>query len=61
MTDPDITTARTPIRSASHPIMMPPRPDPRYASDPAMAGAERAVSSSEAIGFNATTATSGAP
>ena len=56
-----ITTRRTPTRPEIHPIRMPPRPEPIYVSDTASAGADRDVPNSAAIGFIATTVTSGAP
>ena len=58
---PNSTTQRTPIRSASQPIAMPPQPAPMNVSPTASAGAERAAPNSSAIGFSATTTVSGAP
>ena len=58
---PNAAIRRAPNRSATHPIRMPPSPDPMYAADPASAGTDRGTSSPAAICFSATTATSGAP
>ena len=61
MAPPKITTARTPILSASQPIAMPPQPAPMKVSPTASAGAERGAPNSSAIGFSATMVVSGAP
>ena len=61
ISEPDITTQRTPMRSASQPIRTPPHAEPSQASEKANAGTERAPPSSAAIGFSATTAMPGAP
>src|SRR6516162_4871159 len=61
MTAPNMTVQRTPIRSAIRPMMMPPKPTPNQASEPASAGVERAPLRSAAIVFKATTAIQGAP
>src|SRR5271166_6152847 len=58
---PNITTARTPIHSATQPIAMPPQPAPMKVSPTASAGAERVAPNSAAIGFSATMVVSGAP
>ena len=58
---PNITTARTPILSASQPIAMPPQPAPMKVRATASAGAERVAPNSSAIGFSATIVVSGAP
>ena len=50
-----------PIRSASQPIPTPPAAEPNQASAKASAGTERALPSSAAIGFSATTVIVGAP
>ena len=61
MIPPPMTTGRMPIRSASQPIMIPPAAEPNQASAKARAGTERALPSSAAIGFSATTVMVGAP
>src|SRR5580704_9094764 len=61
MAPPNITTARTPIRSASQPMAMPPQPAPMNVRPTASAGADRVAPNSAAIGFRATTVASGAP
>ena len=52
---PPMTVQRMPSRSASQPIAIPPRAEPNQASAKASAGTERALPSSAAIGFSATT------
>src|SRR5215211_865244 len=61
ITEPNIAVQRTPYRSASQPMPMPPTPAPNQASDDAKAGTERAPPVSAAIVFNATTAIHGPP
>src|SRR5580658_2267066 len=59
MAAPNITVQRTPTRSATRPIRMP--PTPTQLSDPASAGVERAPPKSAAMALSDTTATHGAP
>jgi len=61
MQAPKATVARTPIRSASQPIRMPPAPVPTQASEPASTSTERSVPSASSIGFRPTTISSGEP
>ena len=61
MTAPMDAVKRMPIRSASQPIMMPPRPVPTHTSAPASATTERSVPSESWMGFSPTTTMSGAP
>ena len=49
------------MRSASQPIMMPPRPVPTQTSAPASATTERSVPRASWIGLRPTTTSSGAP
>ena len=58
---PNATVHFTPIRSAMRPMAMPPNAEPSQASEYASAGTDRALPSSPAICFSATTATNGAP
>ena len=55
------TTARMPIRSASHPIGMPPNPVPTQTSEPASATTDLSVPRSCWIVFSPTTISSGEP
>ena len=52
---PPMTVQRTPTRSASQPIAMPPAAEPNQASAKASDGTERALPSSAAIDFSPTT------
>ena len=61
MTAPIVTVERMPMRSASQPIMMPPRPVPTQTSAPASATTERSVPNASWIGFRPTTTSSGEP
>ena len=56
-----MTVQRTPTRSATRPMMMPPRPAPIHISAPASAGIERSPLTSAAMFFSATTVIHGAP
>jgi len=58
---PPMTVQRTPTRSASQPIAMPPAAEPNQASAKASEGTERGLPSSAAICFSATTVMYGAP
>ena len=61
ITAPNMTVQRTPMRSASQPMAMPPTPEPSQAKEPASAGSERELPSSAAMGLRATAVTRGAP
>src|SRR5580704_13283928 len=56
-----MTVQRTPTRSATRPMMMPPRPAPTQTNAPASAGIERSPLTSAAMFFSATTVIHGAP
>src|SRR5262245_57269641 len=59
MQAPIATVSRTPMRSASQPMKMPPAPVPTQVSAPASATTERSVPSASWIGFMPTTISSG--
>src|ERR1700692_3123051 len=61
ITAPPMTVQRTPTRSATRPMTMPPRPAPTQTSAPAKAGIERSPLTSAAMFFSATTVIHGAP
>src|SRR3984893_6662869 len=61
ITAPPMTVQRTPTRSATRPMMMPPNPAPTQTSAPASAGIERSPLTSAAMFFSATTVIHGAP
>ena len=61
ISEPPITVQRAPMRSATWPIMMPPRPEPNQASELASAGTERAPPASAAMSFSATAVSQAAP
>ncbi len=58
---PRLVVARMPMRSATQPISMPPRPVPTQTSAPASAMTERSDASVAWIGFSPTTTSRGAP
>ena len=58
---PNVTVQRTPTRSATCPIMMPPKPLPNQTSATASAGTDRTPSTSAAIALSATVVIHGAP
>src|SRR5580692_8511924 len=61
ITAPPMTVQRTPTRSATRPMTMPPSPAPTQTSAPASAGIERSPLTSAAMFFSATTVIHGAP
>ncbi len=56
-----MTVQRTPVRSATRPIAIPPNAEPSQASETDNAGTERTLPNSAAIGFSATMVIIGAP
>src|SRR5688500_9264379 len=58
---PNIAVQRTPTRSAIHPIIRPPTPDPSQANEAASDGIERMPSASAAISLSATAMIHAAP
>ena len=61
MTIPMAMTERIPIRSASHPMGMPPNPVPTQTNEPARATTDRSVPNASWIVFSPTTISSGEP
>jgi hypothetical protein len=58
---PLMTVQRTPIRSATRPIKIPPKPEPSQTNAPAKAGIARSPLTSAAMFLSATTVIHGAP